>query len=83
MAAHGIFPVVKQRINSLCDERNMSHYDLALQSGIPYTTIKNLFSGRTQKISIQTIKMVADAFEMDIVTFFDTPDFRGLEQELK
>lgn len=83
MADYGIFPVVKQRIDSLCTERGISHYDLALQSGIPYTTIKNLFSGRTQKLSIQAIKMIADAFEMDIVTFFDTPEFRGLEQEVK
>lgn len=79
----GIVAAVTRRIEQLSTARDWTGYKLAHSAGIPYSTVKDILAGRSKSISITNIKAIADAFEMDIVTFFDTPEFRGLEQEIK
>ena len=79
----GIVGAVTKRIEQLSAERGWTGYKLAHSAGIPYSTVKDIFAGRCKSISITNIKAMADALEIDIVTFFDTPEFRGLEQEIK
>lgn len=81
--ASGIHQVLVNRINQLCKQRKWSMYRLSIESGISYNTIKSILKRNTSNTYLVTVKMIADAFDMDIATFFDTPEFRALEQEIQ
>lgn len=74
---------VKNRIMDLCNERRMSIHKLATESGVPPSTIKNILYGKSLNPGIVTIKMLCDAFNITLTQFFDTEEFKRLEQELK
>ena len=61
----------------------MSIYKLAMESAVPPSSIKNILYGKSQNPGIVTIKMLCDGFGISLVEFFDTEEFRNLEQELK
>lgn len=56
---------------------------LARSAGLPPSTIKNILNGASQNPGIRTIKMICDGLEISLIDFFDTKEFRELEQELK
>ena len=74
---------VKNRILSLCKERNLTINKLATESGISASTLKNILYGKSRNPGIVTIKMLWDGLGISIIEFFDTPEFRELEQEIK
>ncbi len=77
------YSAVKSRILSLCNERNLTINKLATESGISASTLKNILYGKSRNPGIVTIKMLCDGFGISIIEFFDTPEFRELEQEIK
>lgn len=77
------YTTVKNRIMSLCAERNMSIHKLASESAVPPSTIKNILYGKSINPGIVTIKMLCDGFGISLSEFFDTDDFENLEQEIK
>ena len=77
------YTAVKDRILELLGERRMSIRQLALESGIAPSSIKNILYGKSQNPGVITIKMLCDGFGISIIEFFDTPMFRSLEQEIK
>ena len=77
------YTAVKNRILELLGEKRMSIRQLALESGIAPSSIKNILYGKSQNPGIVTIKMLCDGFGISIIEFFDTPTFHSLEQELK
>lgn len=77
------YTAVKNRILTLCKEKNLTINKLAARSGIPSSTLKNILYGKSQNPGIVTIKILCDGFGISITDFFDTPDFRKLEQEIK
>lgn len=74
---------VSNRIINLCQERNLSFNALARSAGIPPTTVKNILNGASKNPGIVTLKMICDGFGISILEFFDTDDFRALEQEIR
>ena len=70
------------RLRELCNERGLSMNGLANLCGMPPTTIKNIFSGESQNPGIVTLKMICDGLGISITDFFDTEEFRNLEQEI-
>lgn len=74
---------VSNRIIKLCQERNLSFNALARSAGIPPTTVKNILNGSSKNPGIVTLKMICDGFGITILEFFDTEDFRALEQEIR
>ena len=52
-------------------------------SGVTQSTLNNLVSGRNNSVTITTLKKLCDGLDISIVEFFDSEEFRGLEQELK
>ena len=54
---------------------------LARSAGMPPTTVKNILNGASQNPGIVTIKMLCDGLDISLIEFFDTEDFRSLEQE--
>ncbi len=74
---------VKNRILVLCGEHNFTINKLATESAVPPSTLKNILYGRSSNPGIVTIKMLCDGFGISLTEFFDTPEFRNLEQEIQ
>ena len=74
---------VKLRILNICRQRDISVNKLCTISGVTQSTLNNLVSGRNNSLTISTIKKLCDGLGMTIVEFFDSEEFRGLEQELR
>ena len=78
-----IVQAVKGRLERLCYEKGLNFCQLAYISGVPYTTVKSIFYGQSKNPGITTIKKLCDGLEISIAEFFDTEEFRNLEQEIK
>ena len=77
------YTVVKNRILQLLGEKNLSIYKLAMESAVPPSSIKNILYGKSQNPGLVTLKMLCDGFGISLVEFFDTEEFRRLEQEIR
>ena len=77
------YRAVKNRILQLLEEKNMSIYKLAIESAVSPSSIKNILYGKSVNPGIVTLKMLCDGFGITIVEFFDTEEFRNLEQEIE
>lgn len=74
---------VKNRILQLCEERDMSINKLSTICALPPSSIKNILYGKSHNPKLLTIKMICDGLDITLAEFFSTPDFDGLEQEIK
>ena len=81
--AVSVTQAVKRRFEQLCYDRNLNFCQLASMSGVPYTTVKSIFYGQSQNPGISTIKKLCDGLGITINDFFDTEEFRQLEQEIQ
>ena len=77
------YTAVKNRLMKLCEERHMAIHKLAMESAVPPSTIKNILYGKSVNPGIVTLKMLCDGLGITLVEFFDTPEFRELEQEIR
>ena len=78
-----VYNAVKNRILVLLEEKNMSIHKLAIESAVPPSSIKNILYGKSINPGIATIKMLCDWFNISLIEFFDTEEFKNLEQEIK
>jgi len=74
---------VADRIKELCLQKGITLNKLATISGVTQSTLNNIASGVSKNPTISTIKKICDGLNINIVEFFDTPNFRNLEQEIK
>ena len=65
----GGFMDVLKKINKMRLERKWSIYRLSVESGVPLSTITNMFNRETLP-SIPTLKNLCDAFEITMSDFF-------------
>ena len=79
----GIYDIVVERILFLCKEQGITPNGLSYASGVPQSTIKSILNGESKNPGIATIKKLCDGLNINIVDFFDTTEFRDLEQEIK
>ncbi len=77
------YTTVKNRILSLCEEKNMTINKLSTESGLPPSTVKNILYGKSTNPGIVTLKILCDGFGISLIEFFNTPEFASLEQEIK
>ena len=78
-----MYKAVVKRILQLCKQRGITPNALAYISGVSQSTIKSILNGESKNPGIVTLKKLCDGFEITICDFFDTEEFRNLEQELK
>ena len=78
-----VYKAVKNRILILLEEKNMSIHKLAMESGVPPSSIKNILYGKSVNPGISTLKMLCDGFGITLIEFFNTDEFNFLEQEIK
>ncbi len=74
---------VANRIIELCNERNIAVNALARVSGVHPSTVKSILYGASKNPGIVTIKMLCDGLNISLIDFFDTEEFRKLEQEMR
>ncbi len=79
----GAYELTKNRILQLCNEKGYTLYRLAIESAVPPSSIKNILYGKSKNPGIVTIKMLCDGFGITLTDFFDTKEFKNLEQEIK
>ena len=77
------YEAVKNRILHLCEEKNMTIYKLSVESAVAPSSIKNILYGKSKNPGIVTIKMLCDGFGITLTDFFNTKEFKELEQEIK
>lgn len=77
------YTTVKNRILRLCEEKRITINKLATESGVAPSTIKNVLYGKSRNPGIVTLKMLCDGLNITLTEFFDTDEFRNLEQEIK
>ena len=77
------YTTVKNRLLQLLGEKNMSIHKLAMESAVPPSSIKNILYGKSKNPGIVTLKMLCDGLDISLIEFFDTEDFRNLEQEIR
>ena len=78
----GTYEIVKNRILRLCEEENVTINKLATESGVAPSTIKNILYGKSKNPGIVTLKMLCDGLGITLNEFFDTKEFKELEQEI-
>ncbi len=74
---------IAKRISQLCCDRGITINRLANISGIPRSTVKNIFYGKSNNPGIITIKKICDGLDICLADFFDTEELRDLEQEIR
>lgn len=77
------YTAVTNRLLALLDEKRMSINKLANESSVSPSTIKNILYGKSVNPGIVTIKMLCDGLGISLIDFFDTKEFKNLEQEIK
>lgn len=79
----GTYETVKNRILQLCEQKGFTIHNLAIEAGIAPSSLKNILYGKSKNPGVVTIKMICDGFGISLTDFFDTAEFRSLEQEIK
>lgn len=77
------YMAVKNRLMLLCEEKRMTINKLASESGVAPSTVKNILYGKSQNPGIVTIKILCDGMGVSLSDFFNSPEFKTLEQEMK
>ena len=77
-----MYEAVKNRLLRLLAENKMSIHKLAMESGVPPSTIKNILYGKSKNPGIVTLKILCDGLGISIVDFFNTEEFINLDQEI-
>lgn len=77
------YAAVKNRLMLLCEEKRMTINKLATESGVAPSTVKNILYGKSQNPGIVTIKILCDGMGVTLAEFFDSEEFKSLEQEMK
>ena len=72
-----------KRIRDLCKQAGWTPNHISNMAAVPQATIKSILGGESRNPGVVTIKKLCDAFEITLGEFFSTPEFDGLEQEIK
>ncbi len=78
-----IYDLVVKRIYELCKEREITPNALSYMAGVSQSTIKSILNGESKNPGIVTLKKLCDGLDISIIEFFNTDDFKNLEQEIK
>lgn len=74
---------VSARLVRLCDLKGLTINKLANLSAVPPSTVKNILYGKSKNPGIVALKMLCDGLGITLGEFFTSPEFDGLEQEIK
>ena len=70
---------MKIRIKKLADENNLTLYSLAVESGIPTSTLNDFFRGKVGLSRLDNILHICEGLNIELKDFFDDPVFKDVE----
>lgn len=70
---------LRERITTLCTEKNLTINALATQAGMPRSTLKSIIYGDSKNTGIVTIQLICDAFNITLAEFFESDSFKNLD----
>ena len=79
----GIYEYSVWRIRQLCRQRDITPNALSYLCGISQSTIQSILNGESQNPGIVTLKKICDGLDITLIEFFDTDEYRALEQEIQ
>lgn len=74
---------VGKRILELCKQRELAVNALANLCGVPPSTVYSMLNRKSKNPGVVSIQKICDGLEISVRTFFDSPLFDNLEQEIK
>ena len=74
---------VKCRILELLRDNHLTVNALADLAGVPPSTIYSMLNEKSKNPGVVSLQKICDGFEISLRTFFDTPLFEGIEQEIE
>lgn len=63
------------RIKELLEEKKMTKYKLAMESGVSHSTLKNIMHETIKDNLLSTTILIANGFGMTVSKFLDSPLF--------
>lgn len=67
--------ILLDRIDQLCNEKDMTYYNLSYKATIPLTTLIHIMDGSTKNPGVFTIMKICDGLGVSMKEFFDTDEF--------
>lgn len=74
-----LIEIVVFRLLKYMNEQNLTQYELAQRSGVPFSTIKSIMQRRTKNISLKTIIMLSKGLGMRTKDFLDDIKFDEID----
>lgn len=68
--------LIAKRIKKLLKERNWTKYELAIRSGLPFSTLYYTLSAKGDDIKSATLLNICRGFDIDLCDFFNDDSFR-------
>ena len=75
--------VVVEKLCKYLGERNWTQYKLAMESGVPFSTIKSIMQKRTKGIDLKTIILIAHGLQIKPCEFIDDNKFLAENLDLE
>ncbi len=66
---------VGKRVDNLLQDRHLTQYEVAMQGGIPRSTISVIIAVKRKSVKIDTIYQICATLGISLKTFFDDPVF--------
>lgn len=74
---------VKQRIINLASKKKITLHKLALESGVPYSTLSSFLNGKCTSMTLTTLLHICEGAGISIKDFFDDPIFKKVSTNKK
>ena len=74
---------VKQRIVDLASKNKITLHKLALNSGVPYSTLSSFLNGKCTSITLTTLLHICEGAGITIKDFFNDPLFKNVTADTK
>ena len=74
---------VVARFEEILRSRNISANELANRAGITPSSVYSMLDPKRREVSVNLVKKLCDGLDMTLGEFFSTPEFDGLEQEIR
>ena len=67
---------VKQRIINLASQKKITLHKLALESGVPYSTLSSFLNGKCTSMTLTTLLHICEGVGIEMKEFFNDPLFK-------
>lgn len=72
---------VRQRIINIASEKSITLHKLALNSGVPYSTLSSFMNGKSNSLTLTTLLHLCEGANMELEDFFRDDLFKEVEAE--